>query len=116
MDAAEERWPLVRGNAQMRAPLRRLLRRTDEDDAPRLLERIEELEERVAATAPRPVGHVLFVALADGYEILESGDDPPLPGQLLLLFDGYYRVSGTRRSPFPGDARPCLAVEAVTGP
>jgi hypothetical protein len=32
---------------------------------------------------------VLFVALAGGYESLESDDDAPLAGQLLLLFDGY---------------------------
>jgi len=87
--------------------------RTDHDDPRLLLERIEELEERVAAATAPPLGHVLFVPLADGYEILESTDEPPPPGQLLLLFDGYYRVSGTRRSPFPDDPRPCLAVERI---
>jgi hypothetical protein len=112
MDAAEERWPLARGNVQMREPLRLLLRRTEGEDLRLLVERIEELEERVAATAPPPLGHVLFVALADGYEILESEDDPPPLGQLLLLFDGYYRVSGIRPSPFPDDRRPCLTIEA----
>lgn len=113
MNAAEERWPLARGTARMRAPLRMLLGRTDGETARSLLDRIEELEERLAETAPRPLGHVLFVASPDGYEIVESEDDPPPAGQLLLLPGGYYRVSGTRRSPFPDDPRPCLAVERV---
>lgn len=97
----------------MRAPLRVLMARTEDAGASRLLERIEELEARLAEAAPKPLGHVLFVPTAGRYEIVESEEEAPPPGQLLLLPEGYYRVSGTRPSPFPGDPRPCLTLEPV---
>jgi hypothetical protein len=89
MDAAEERWPLARGSADMREPLRDLLTRTD--------------------GAPR--GCVLFVSGANGYEIVEWDEEPPPVDALVALPGGSYRVTAVRRSPFPGDRRPCLTVQ-----
>jgi hypothetical protein len=72
---------------------------------------VTELTARLAPEA-RPSGHVLFFATAGGYEIVEADEPPPPVGQLLLLGDGCYRVHRLGRSPFPGDRRPCLFLEA----
>jgi hypothetical protein len=99
----------------LRAPLRRLLLDpvVVPDELSALRDRVEELEALLGALA-RPVdGHVLFVPTAEGYAIVESAEAPPPAGQLLFVDGRPYAVAGVRRSPFPGDRRPCLALEAT---
>jgi hypothetical protein len=88
----ENSWSIERQPRTAREPLRLLLRPTE--------------------TAPKePGGYVLFVAAPTGFSIVECDDEAPPPDQLLLLDDGVYRVVSVRRSPFPGDRRPCLVLE-----
>ena len=70
----------------------------------------EPLQLLVGATAA-PTGYVLFVAAPRGFSIVERDDEPPQLDELLQLDGGAYRVVAARRSPFPGDRRPCLVLE-----
>jgi hypothetical protein len=99
----------------LRAPLRRLLLDpvVGPGEVSALRERIEELEALLGALATPADGHVLFVPSPDGYSIVESAEPPPPPGQLLFVDGRQYAVAGVRRSPFPGDRRPCLVLEAT---
>jgi chromosome segregation ATPase len=59
-------------------------------------------------------GHVLFVQLADGYRLLEREGSPPSQSdvvELPELVEGPLVVTGSRRSPLPGDARPCVVAQ-----
>lgn len=61
-----------------------------------------------------PSSHLVFVQLASGYELVErDGPPPPRHSSLELpgLCDGSLVVAGSRRSPFPADARPCVVVQ-----
>jgi len=62
--------------------------------------------------APQAVtGHVLFISAPTGFSIVERDDEPPSPDELLHLEGSVYRVVSVRRSPLPGDRRPCLVLE-----
>lgn len=83
------------------------------DHLDRLEGEIAELKARPGrAEHERPPGHVLFFATPDGYVVVEADEPPPPIGQVLLLEDGCFRVQRAGRSPFPGDRRPCLFLEA----
>jgi hypothetical protein len=85
-------WPIERQPRPAREPLRLLLGPTEEP-------------------SQEPSGYVLFVAGPTGFSIVECNDEPPSPDQLLLLDGGAYRIVSVRRSPLPGDRRPCLVLE-----
>jgi DNA repair exonuclease SbcCD ATPase subunit len=82
----------------------------------RLREQLEELRRaQVAAeeeSAPLlPTSHLVFVQLDERYELISRDGPPPEPLTPLYLPDvdeGSFVVAGSRRSPFPGDARPCV--------
>ena len=63
-----------------------------------------------------PDGHLLYVATADGYRIVEcDGSAPGLHTQ--VEHDGRsFVVARVGRSPLPGDRRACVYVEATTHP
>ena len=77
-----------------------------------LEDEVAELRGRLAAQPQQAPGHVLFLPTSDGYEIVEADEPPPHVGQLLLLDQGCFRVHRVGRSPFPGDRRPCLFLQA----
>jgi hypothetical protein len=57
--------------------------------------------------------HLVFLQLASGYELVER-EGPPPPRHSPLEFpglDGTLVVAGSRPSPFPGDARPCIVAQ-----
>jgi hypothetical protein len=121
VEAAADGWLI--GALRSRPRRRRLEeilidRRLRDLDVSGLTAHIDRLEAQVAeltarlAPEERPPGHVLFFATPSGYEIVEADEPPPPVDQLLLLGDGCYRVHRTGRSPFPGDRRPCLFLEA----
>jgi hypothetical protein len=83
----------------------------------RLREQLEELRQaQVAAeeqepTPLLPTSHLVFVQLDERYELISRDGPPPEPFTPLYLPDvdeGSFVVAGSRRSPFPGDARPCV--------
>ena len=64
--------------------------------------------------AVTPASHLVFLQLASGYHVVErDGPPPPRHSSLELpgLCDGTLVVAGSRPSPFPGDARPCIVAE-----
>ena len=66
-----------------------------------------------------PANHMLFVHLPGGYELVHrEGAPPPLHAELTLpdLGERPFRVVGVKRSPLPGDSRPCLVAEPVWEP
>jgi uncharacterized coiled-coil protein SlyX len=70
-----------------------------------------------AAPEPAPTAHVLFVAGASGYELLERDGPPPETGARVELEDGDVQlVAKVARSPLPGDRRPCAYLEPVPPP
>jgi len=63
---------------------------------------------------PTPSSHLVFVQVASGYELVERDGPPPPrhnPLELPGLSDRTLAVAGSRPSPFPGDARPCVVVQ-----
>jgi hypothetical protein len=65
-------------------------------------------------TEAEPRSHVVFVQLGERYELLLRDGPPPPPSTPLELpdvEDGTFVVTGRRRSPLPGDARPCIVVQ-----
>jgi hypothetical protein len=83
------------------------------DHLDKLEAEIAELTARLEGEEPeRPPGHVLFFATPAGYEVVETDETPPRVGQLLMLENRWFRVQRIGRSPFPGDGRPCLFLEA----
>lgn len=61
-----------------------------------------------------PATHLVFAQLDGRYELLTRDGPPPAPSTPVLLpdlDDGVFVVSGSRRSPLPGDARPCVVVQ-----
>jgi hypothetical protein len=97
------------------------LRRLEELNA-RLREQIEELRrvpDAAADPAPAvmpepPTSHLVFVQLDGRYELVLRDGPPPLARTELTLPDvdnGLFVVSGSRRSPLPGDSRPCVVAQ-----
>lgn len=111
MEPAADRWLIERGRARVRPPLRDLLAGHANPDVQWLLARVDELEDRLAASEPPPVGHLLFLGTPDRYELVESTEAPPPVGQLLIHGGRCFRVTGVRTSPLPRDRRPCLVAE-----
>ncbi len=61
-----------------------------------------------------PSSHLVFLQLATGYELVEREGPPPprhSPLELPDVYDGTLVVAGSRRSPLPGDRRPCIVAE-----
>lgn len=83
----------------------------------RLRTQIAELRVAPAESAPSaPASHLVFVQLDGRYELVtRQGPPPPVstPVSLPELDDGVFVVAGSRRSPLPGDARPCVFVQRV---
>ena len=87
----------------------------------RLREQVEELrsaavepEEDDDAPEQQPSSHLVFVHLGERYELVSRDGPPPAPSTPLYLPDvdeGSFVVAGSRRSPFPGDARPCVVAQ-----
>jgi len=88
--------------------------------------RLEELNERLRAQVeefrdapvePAPVvatSHLVFLQLGERYELLSRDGPPPAtrtPLELPDIDDGMFVVTGRRRSPLPGDGRPCVVVQ-----
>jgi len=70
----------------------------------------------VEQESPVPVGHLVFVHGADGYSLVEREGPPPRRDTALELPDldgAAFVVSALRRSPLPGDRRPCVVAERV---
>jgi hypothetical protein len=82
----------------------------------RLREQLEELRQAHGAAEEEPApllptSHLVFVQLDERYELISRDGPPPEPFTPLYLPDvdeGSFVVAGSRRSPFPGDARPCV--------
>lgn len=93
------------------------------------IRRLEELNERLRAQVeefrhapvepvePMPAiatSHLVFVQLGERYELVSREGPPPAtstPLELPDVEDGMFVVTGRRRSPLPGDARPCVVVQ-----
>ena len=88
--------------------------------------RLEELNERLRAQVeefrhapvdPEPLAatsHLVFLQLGERYELLSRDGPPPAtstPLELPDIDDGTFVVTGRRRSPLPGDGRPCVVVQ-----
>ena len=61
-----------------------------------------------------PSSHLVFVQLGERYELISRDGPPPERSTSLYLPDideGSFVVAGSRRSPLPGDARPCVFVQ-----
>ena len=60
-----------------------------------------------------PSSHLVFVQLDGRYELILRDGPPPRLGASVALpdVDGDFVVAGSRRSPLPGDARPCVFVQ-----
>jgi hypothetical protein len=66
-----------------------------------------------APEAAEPTAHLVFVQAADGYRLVERDGPPPPRHTPLELGEGAFVVSALRRSPLPGDGRPCVVVERL---
>ncbi|HXH96387.1 MAG TPA: hypothetical protein VNH40_04180 [Gaiellaceae bacterium] len=60
-------------------------------------------------TGRRP-GHTFFVPTSKGYDIVEAEGPAPAVGASVTIGDRRYTVEGSRRTPLPLDARPCLVL------
>lgn len=84
-----------------------------------LVTRLEQLEDRLARlNASPPVeaaaeGHTVFAPTPTGYTIIERDGPPSPPGAEVTVDGRAYRVTSHRSTPFPGDRRPCVIVEAA---
>jgi hypothetical protein len=83
--------------------------------AARFARRLRELPHEPEPDPVAPAAaHLVFVQLAGGYSLVERDGPPPprnSPLELPGLCDGTLVVSGRRRSPLPGDGRPCVVAE-----
>jgi len=85
-----------------------------------LTERVDALAAAAAAPEPEPEpepvqGHVLMLSAPDGYRVVQVSGPPPAPGEALDVDGTAYRVLNRRRSPFPGDRRPCALLLPYRG-
>ena len=127
---AEDRDDRVKRAVELVGELARVLRspleRLPHDKAP--VEGVQKPDEPTRSDEPSPpeqqqrpeqaAGHVLFVSTEAGYRLLERDGAPPPPRERVTLDElggVEATVTGERRSPFPGDARPCLACETEPG-
>jgi hypothetical protein len=63
---------------------------------------------------PAPIaGYTLFLPGRRGYEVVDRDGTAPLIGARVVVGDATFLVDGTRRSPFPGDPRPCFVLTRV---
>jgi hypothetical protein len=72
------------------------------------------VEPEVEPIAAPASSHLVFVHGAGGYTLVERDGPPPprnAPLELPDLHDGALVVSAVRRSPLPGDGRPCVVAE-----
>ena len=63
-----------------------------------------------------PTSHLVFVHSAEGYSLVEREGPPPARNatfELPDLRDGAFVISALRRSPLPGDPRPCVVAEQL---
>jgi hypothetical protein len=110
---------LKAGNDQREHEIRQLEELND-----RLRTQIEELrlvpEEHAEHGPPEhvepepPATHLVFAQLDGRYELITRDGPPPAPSTAVTLpdvGDGVFIVAGSRRSPLPGDARPCVFVQ-----
>jgi hypothetical protein len=58
----------------------------------------------------REAGHTFFVPTSEGYDIVEAKGPAPAVGASVTIGDRRYTVAGSRRTPLPLDARPCLVL------
>jgi hypothetical protein len=65
----------------------------------------------IAPPAAEPATHLVFVQSADGYALVERDGPAPPRNASLELPGGAFVVAARRRSPLPGDARPCVVAE-----
>jgi hypothetical protein len=80
------------------------------------IESDEGLDERFEPALPTT--HLVFAQLDGRYELITREGPPPEPStafELPDVDDGLFVVAGSRRSPLPGDARPCVFVQRVVG-
>lgn len=101
--AGLEASPPARGGVDTR--LDSLERRVDEFER-----RLRELAGRGSAPAS---GYTLFLCGARGYDVVDRDGVAPELGAPVIVGDERYVVEGTRRSPFPSDARPCLVLSPL---
>lgn len=109
----EEQWAkLAAAEAALQERERELREQRELNDRLR-----EQLEQRRSEPAPEadeapeaPASHLLFVQLDGRYELVSRDGPPPLASTELTLpdLDGRFVVAGSRRSPLPGDSRPCV--------
>jgi hypothetical protein len=71
------------------------------------------VEPAAAPAAAEPTAHLVFVQTAEGYRLVEREGPPPPRNAPLELGEGAFVVSGLRRSPLPGDGRPCVVAERL---
>jgi hypothetical protein len=120
----EEQWAkLAAAEAALRERERELAELSDRHGEE--VRRLEELNERLRAQVeefrapvePAPAAatsHLVFVQLGERYELLLRDGPPPAtstPLELPDVDDGTFVVTGRRRSPLPGDGRPCVVVQ-----
>jgi hypothetical protein len=83
----------------------------------RLEQRVDEVERRLRAlmgrTSTPAAGYTLFMPGERGYEIVDRDGVAPAVGAAVILAGRSFVVEGTRRSPFPSDARPCLVLSPL---
>jgi DNA repair exonuclease SbcCD ATPase subunit len=97
---------LRRDSARLRAQSQRF--------AERLLRERRVAAVTVAEPSAPPEGHVLFVQLSGGYRLVEREGPPPSRSEVVALpelDEMPLVVAGMRRSPLPGDDRPCVVAE-----
>jgi uncharacterized coiled-coil protein SlyX len=94
-------------NERLRAQLERL----------RLAPPIEDAGDAEDAATETPSSHLVFVQLDGRYELVSRDGPPPLASTELTLpdLDGRFVVAGSRRSPLPGDSRPCVFAHRAPG-
>jgi hypothetical protein len=76
-----------------------------------LAARTAELDERARALEPpapqSEATHLLFIPVADGYDLVEREGPCPRPGETVTLGGRELLVTKASRSPLPGDSRRC---------
>jgi hypothetical protein len=107
----EEQWAKLAAAEAALAERERELREQREINE-RLRARLEQLQTAAPADAPPlPESHLLFVHLDGRYALVSREGPPPLVNDELALpevDEGTFVVTGSRRSPLPGDSRPCV--------
>ena len=67
---------------------------------------------RGVTIALMPTEHLVFVWKPSGYELRERDGELPAVGSEVELEDGRQTVLKIGPSPFPGDSRPCVYLQA----